>query len=99
MEAVVCGTENVCSTKHRQFQVRLNSSRQAATTWADADRPKAIDPLERDLHQVTPATRKLFDKVLQHHARQVLQEVGTMATGPSSTFAKQLGLMKTAPKY
>jgi hypothetical protein len=45
---------------------------------------------------VTPAKRKLFDKLFQHHKRQLLQEVGTKATGPRSTFAKKLAQMKTA---
>jgi hypothetical protein len=37
MEAVVYGGEKVATTKCRQFQVPLNRSRQAATTWSDAD--------------------------------------------------------------
>ena len=48
------------------------------------------------MHQVKPAKRKLFDKLFQHHERQLLQEVGTKGTGPRSKFAKQLALMKTA---
>jgi hypothetical protein len=48
------------------------------------------------MHQVTPAKRKLFVKLSEHHERQLLQEVGTKATGPRSIFAKQLALMKTA---
>jgi hypothetical protein len=32
MEALVYGAEKVASTKHRQFQVRLNRTQQAATT-------------------------------------------------------------------
>jgi len=52
--------------------------------------------LEREIHQVTPAKRKHFNKLFQHHERQLLQEVGTKATGPRSIIAKKLAVMKTA---
>jgi len=52
--------------------------------------------LECEIHQVTPAKRKLFYKLFQHHKRQLLQEVGTKATGPRSIFAKELALRKAA---
>jgi len=96
MEALVYGAEKVSSTKRSQFQVRLNRAWQAATTWSDADRRKATERLEHEIHQATPAKRKLFDKLFQNHERQLLQEVGAKATGPRSKFAKQLALMKTA---
>jgi len=96
MEALVYGAEMVSTTKRRQFQVRLNRARQAATTWSDADRQKAIERLECEIHQFTPAKRKLFDKLFQHHERQLLQEVGTKATDPRSIFAKELALRKAA---
>jgi len=96
MEALVYGAEKISTTKCRHFQVRLNRARQAATTWSDADRQKAIKRLEHEIHQVTPAKRKLFDKLIQSHERQLLQEVGTKATSPRSKFAKELALMKTA---
>jgi len=96
MEALVYGAEKVSTTKHRLFQVRLNRARQAATTGSDADHQKAIERLEREIHQVTPAKRKLFDKLFQCHERQLLQEVGTKATGPRSKFPKHLGLKKIA---
>jgi len=96
MEALVYGAEMVSTTKRRQFQVRLNRARQAATTWSDADSQKAIERLECEIHQFTPAKRKLFDKFFQHHERQLLQEVGTKATGPRSIFAKELALRKAA---
>ena len=51
--------------------------------------------LERKIHQVTGAKRLLFDKLFQHHERQLLQEVGVKATGPRRIFAKQLALMTT----
>jgi len=76
--------------------VRLNRAKQAATIWSDADRQRAIERLEREIHQVTPAKHKLFDKLFQHHERQPLQEVGTKAPGPRSIFAKKLAEMKTA---
>jgi hypothetical protein len=52
--------------------------------------------LERKIHQVTPAKRKLFNKLFQHHERQLLQEAGTKASGPRNIFAKKLAQMKTA---
>jgi hypothetical protein len=61
LEAVVYGAEMVSTTKRRQFQVRLNRARQAAMTWSDADRQKAIERLECEIYQVKPAKRKLFD--------------------------------------
>jgi len=50
MEAVVYGAEKVSTTKHRQFQVHLNRARQVATTWSDADRQKAIERLQCEIH-------------------------------------------------
>jgi len=67
MEALVYGADNVSTTKRMQYQVRLNWAQQAATTWSDADRQNAIERLEREIHQVTPVKRNLFDKLLQHH--------------------------------
>jgi len=96
MEVQLYGAEKVTTSKRRQFQVRLNRARQAATIWSDADWQRAIERLERVIHQVTPAKRKLFDKLFQHHERQLLQEVGTKASGPRSIFAKKLAEMKTA---
>jgi len=50
MEALVYGAEKVSSTKSRQFQMRLNRARQAVTTLLDAERQKAIEQLEREIH-------------------------------------------------
>jgi len=47
---------------------------------------------------VTPAKRKLFDELFQHHQQQLLHEVGTNATGPRSIFARDLAPMRTATK-
>ena len=47
---------------------------------------------------MTPVQHKLFDELFQHHERQLLQEVGTQATGPRSTFTNKLVQMKTAAK-
>jgi len=96
MEALVYGAEKVSTTKRRLFQVCLNRARQAATTWSDADRQEAIERLKCEIHQVTPAKRKLFEKLFQRHERQLLQEVKAKATGPSSKFAQELALKKTA---
>jgi len=76
--------------------VRLNTAQQVASIWSDADWQRAIEQLECKLHQVTPAKGKLFDKLFQHHERQLLQEVKTKATGPRSIFAKKLAQIKTA---
>jgi len=78
--------------------VCLNKARQAATIWSDADGRKAIQQLERAIHQVTPAECRLFDKLFQRHGWQLLQEVGIKATGPRSKFAKELATMNTAAK-
>jgi len=45
---------------------------------------------------VTPAKHTLFDKLFQCHERQLLQDVGTKATGPRTKFTKELTLEKTA---
>ena len=50
MEALVYGAEKVSSTKCRQFQVHLNRDWQAANTWSEADRQKAIERLECEIH-------------------------------------------------
>jgi len=44
---------------------------------------------------LTPAKHKLFDKLFQHYEQQLLQEVGTKATGPRRLFAKKLAPLKT----
>jgi len=95
MEVQLYGAEKVTTLKRRQFQVHLNRARQAATIWSDADQQRAIVRLEREIHQVTPAKRKLFDKLFQRHERQLLQEVRTKKTSPRSIFTKQLALMNT----
>ena len=45
---------------------------------------------------MTPAKPKLLDKLFERHERQLLQEVGTKATGPRSEFPKDLALMTAA---
>jgi len=57
---------------------------------SDDDWFRAIEQLECDIHRVTPAKCKLFDQLLQHHQRQVLDVVGTKATGSKSTFTPLL---------
>jgi flagellar motor component MotA len=54
MKSLVSGAEKVSTTKRRQFQVHMNKVWQAATTWSDADRQKAIERLECEIHHVTP---------------------------------------------
>jgi hypothetical protein len=94
MEAVVYGAEKVSTTKHRQFQVCLNTTLQAATTWSDADCQNAIERLEHEIHQVTPAKPKLFNKLFERRERQLLQEVKTKAASRRCKFAKDLALTK-----
>ena len=96
MEVQLCGAERVTTSKRRQFQVRLNRARQAATIWSDADLQRAIERLESEIHQLTPAKSKRFDKSFQRHERQLLQRVRTKATNPRSIFAKILAQMRTA---
>jgi len=79
-----------------QFQVRLNRTRKAAIPWSDTACQKAIERLEREIHQVKPAKLKLFNRLFKLHERQLLQEVGTTATGPRHKFTKDSALMKTA---
>jgi len=55
MEAAAYGAEKVSPAKRRQLQVRLNRAWEAATTWTDFDRQQAIEQLEREIHQVSPA--------------------------------------------
>jgi hypothetical protein len=98
MEALAYGAEKVSLTNCRQFQVRLNRNRQAPTISSDADRQTAIARLEHEIHQVTHAKRKLFDKSFQHHQRQLLLEIGTKATGPKCIFTKRLAARKPAAK-
>jgi hypothetical protein len=50
MEALVYGAEMGSTTKRRQFQLGLNRARQAVMTWSDADRPKEIERLDREIH-------------------------------------------------
>jgi hypothetical protein len=98
MEALVYGAEKISTTQLRQFQVGLNSARKAGTTWSDSNCQKAIEQLKHEIHQVTPAVSKLFDKLFQRNKRQLLQEVGTRATGHRSKLAQQLAPINLAPK-
>jgi len=95
IEAVVYGAEMVSKTECMQFGVLLISAWQAATTWWDADRQKAIECFELDIHYVTPVKCWMFNELFQHHERQLFEEVETMATGCRSIFAQHHALMKT----
>jgi hypothetical protein len=57
-----------------------------------------MERLELKIHLVTPAKCKLFDELFELHERQLSQEIGTKATGPSSEFAKALTPNKAAAK-
>ena len=82
MQIQLYRAENFTTSKRREFQEHLSRARQAATIWSNADRQRAIERLEHEIHQVTPTECKLFDKLFQHYERQLLQEVGTKATSP-----------------
>jgi len=60
MDVQVYGAEKVTTSKRRQFQVRLNRAQQAATKWSEADRQRAIERLEREIHQMTRVKRMLL---------------------------------------
>jgi len=96
MESFVYGAEKVSTTNCRIFQVHLNRDRQAATTLSDAGHQKGIERLEHEIPQETSAKPKPFDILLQHHEQQLLQEVGTKATGAGNKFAKVLVPKKNA---
>ena len=78
--------------------VHPNGASQAATKWSEADQQTAKDRLERDIHQMTPVIYRLFDKLFQHHERQLLQQFWANATSTRSTFTRNLAQMKTAAK-
>jgi hypothetical protein len=52
--------------------------------------------LEWGIYQVTPAKCKLFDPLFQRREQQLLQEVGTKATGRRTIFTKELAIRKPA---
>jgi hypothetical protein len=87
--------EKVTTSKQKHFQVRLNSGWQVAIKRSDTDWQRALEQLERVLHQVTPAKRKVFHHLFQHHQRQLLPNVRTNATCPRSISGKKFAQMKT----
>jgi len=96
MEVQVYRAEKDTTSKEWQCQVCLNRARQSTAIWSDAGLQIANYRLEREIQQVTPVKCKHFDKLFQHHERQLLQVVRTKATGPRSTFANKLAQMRTA---
>jgi len=96
MEVQVYGAAKVTTSKQTQYPVYLTRARQAESKWSQVDRKRAIERLERKLNQITVVKSKLFDKLFQYHERQRLQQVGTKATGPCSTFTKKIAQMKNA---
>jgi len=99
MEVQLYRAGKVTTTREKQFQGRLNRARQVATISSDADWQSAIEQLEREMHQVTPAKCNLFDKLSQHDQRQLLQQVATKAAGLRRIFAKILAQTKTAAEH
>jgi len=69
MEIQVYGAEKVTTSRHRQFQVRLNRAWQAATIWSNADWQSANERMEQEIHQVTAAKHEHLNKLFQHHER------------------------------
>jgi len=55
MEVQLYGAEKVTASKRTQYQVHPNRARLVATIWSDANRQRAIERLEPEIHQVTPA--------------------------------------------
>ena len=90
MEFLVYGAEEVTTSKRNQFLVCLKRTRQAATKWLDANHEKAIERLEREIHQMTPFKHMLFNKIIQQNEPQLLQEVMTKATGRGAHSPKNL---------
>jgi len=95
MEVLVYWAAKDTTSKRTLSQGRLKIARQAATKWSEADYDRAIERLDREIHQMTPVKRKSFKKLFQHHERELLEEVGTKATGPKSKVAKKFSQMKT----
>jgi hypothetical protein len=62
MEALVYAAEKFSTIKLTQFHMRLNSTQQVATKWSDADHQKTIEQLDREIHQMSSAKHKVFDK-------------------------------------
>jgi hypothetical protein len=54
--------------------------------------------LQGEIHLGTTGKHIHFTELFQHHERQLLNEVGTKATGPRSVFAKKIAQRKTAPE-
>jgi len=95
MEVQMDKAEKVSTPIWRQFQVHLDLAWQAATKWSYPDQRWAKERLEHEIYQVTPVKYKTFNQLLQCHKQQLLQEVGTKATSPSSTLANNLVQIKT----
>ena len=55
--------------------------------------------MECKIQQVTPVKCKLFDESFLHNERQLFQDVRTKATWPSSIFANEIALMKSAAEH
>jgi len=55
-----------------------------------------MERYECKIHGLTLAKRKVFDKLFQHHDRQLVQDDGARAMSPESKFAKELAIIKGA---
>lgn len=96
MKAFVYEAGKVPATKHRQFQMRLTTALQVATTVSDDDQQIAIERLEREIHQVTHVKPSSFDKLLQNHKSQLLLKARTYVIGPGIIVAKHIAIRDMA---
>jgi len=90
MEVQLYGAENVTTSKRKQYQVCLNRARQAATTRSDPDQQRAIERLEREIHQVTPAQLKVFDKLFRIMGDNHCRKLGMRQPVPEAYSSKNL---------
>lgn len=81
------GAEDVSTRKRRHIEVGLNTVRHVATTWTDADYPKAMERLELTIHPVAAVKCKPLYSLFQHHEQQLLQDVWMKATSCRGMFA------------
>jgi hypothetical protein len=81
--------------KQMQGQPHVNRAWQVATIWSVVYRQSAIKRFEHEILQVTLVKCKFLDTLFQHHGRQLLQAVGTMAADPRSIFPNEVSQMKT----
>jgi len=96
MEVQLYGAEKVSTSQWRQFQVRLNRAWQATTEGQRLmGRGQSSDWSAKSIwwHLSNASFLIKYSNITRW---QILQEVGTKATGPRSIFAKKLAQLTTA---